>query len=136
MDVAYGLALLLQPRAPVSFAVRLLIARAVSLWLIGLTIVAFTAPLSPCEMSELLSGTILDGLVPRKSAPHNASLGQAVLMHALPTVRDSARNKRQAPAVRLAAIPARSSGTSMANHRPNADNLLVPRPIAKTVLRI
>ena len=136
LDLVHRLALLLHSAAEVSIPVRKLFVRSAALWLLALTIVLSTAPLSTRELSDLLQGTTASGLVPRSRAPRDVSLAHAALVHALPVVRETATDKHQAASVGVTTALAFSPAGARVDRRPNTDNLLVPRPIAKTILRI
>ncbi len=115
---------------------RWLSARAAAYWLIALIICPFSAPLSVCDLSDLVPGTIDSATAPLSNTPVRVSVVKNALSQPFPVRAGSTRTRRDAPLHQGPALVVITVRPKCSDFGTFNQSSAVARPITRTILRI
>jgi hypothetical protein len=113
-----------------------LAARTAACWLIALVIFPFSAPLSVCDLGDLMPKANAGSRAPLSNSPVRASVVKDALAQAFPVRASRSLTRRGAPSGRgtpsIAVAPIATLSTSLFS----TSTVRLSQPITKTILRI
>jgi hypothetical protein len=110
--------------------------RAAAYWLIALVIFPFSAPLSVCDLSDLVPGTTDSITAPLSNTPVRVSVVKDALSQPFPIRVGSTRTRRAAPLQRGPALVVIAAKSKCSDLCTSTETSSLARPITKTILRI
>lgn len=113
-------------------------ARVTAYWLIALVVFPFSAPLSVCELSDLVErpSTTITITAPLSNTPVRISVVKEALSQTFPVRSGSTRTRRDAPSQHGLALPVIAGQSRFSNRSRSSTSPGLARPITKTILRI
>jgi hypothetical protein len=111
-------------------------ARTAACWLIALVIFPFSAPLSVCDLGDLIAQTTAGNRAPLSNSPVRTSVVKDALAQAFPVRASRTLTRRDAPSGRDASFISAAPSTTLSHSSSPATAVRLSRPITKTILRI
>jgi hypothetical protein len=113
-----------------------LVARTAACWLIALVLFPFSAPLSVCDLGDLLPKTTAGSRAPLSNSPIRASVVKQAFAQAFPVRASRSMTRRVAPSDRGTAVTAVALTTTPSTSLSAIAVARLLRPVTKIVLRI
>jgi hypothetical protein len=110
--------------------------RAAAYWLIALVIFPFSAPLSVCDLSDLVSETTASSTATPSNTAVRVSVVKEALSQPFPVRIGSTRARRDAPSQRCPALIVYATQLKCSDPGSFGTTSSIGRPITKTILRI
>jgi hypothetical protein len=111
-------------------------ARMAACWLIALVIFPFSAPLSVCDLGDLVPKPMAGERAPLSKSPVRTSVVKDALAQAFPIRASRTVARRDGPSGRSASVISLAIDTTIANCLSSSSSVRLSRPVTKTILRI
>jgi len=113
-----------------------LTSRTAACWLIALIVFPFSAPLSVCDLGDLVTKTTAGSRSPLSNSPVRASVVKNALAQVFPVRAGRSLTRRDAPSGRLTSVTAAPPATTLSASLGSTHTVRLSQPITRTILRI